>query len=88
MSSSDKKTPAETVLPLPSTAFIAAGFLSQHIFPDEAISKSPVASSITFAAASEAIVAIFIPIASPVLYDILTYTLVPAVYVEIPISFP
>ena len=63
-----KTTSALTVLPLPLIRFNADDFLSTHILPLSAICYSSNSASKNLTAESVAIVAIFIPIASPVLY--------------------
>jgi len=57
---------ARTVFPRPFIAFIAAGFLSVHILPETDIMTAPVSFSMSLHTASVAMVAIFIPMASPV----------------------
>ena len=57
---------ATTVFPLPYIMLMAAGFLSLHMLPDTDTMTASVASSITLHAASEAMVAMFMPMASPV----------------------
>ena len=64
--SAGMRASATTVLPLPSIMLMAAGFLSLHMLPDTDTMTAPVASSMTLQAASDAMVAMFIPMASPV----------------------
>ena len=47
---------------------IAAGFLSEHMFPETDIMTAPVSLSRSLQIASVAMVAMFIPMASPVSY--------------------
>ncbi|MBO4763534.1 MAG: SDR family NAD(P)-dependent oxidoreductase [Candidatus Methanomethylophilaceae archaeon] len=63
------KASATAVFPRPSMRLIAAGFLSEHMFPDTETIVAPVAFSISLQTASEAMVAMFMPMASPVEND-------------------
>ncbi len=74
--------------PLPETALTAAGFLSVQRLPESATSRAPVSRSTTALAASEAIVTMFIPIASPVVNSSRTKTEVPAIDVVAATSRP
>jgi len=58
------RTSAATVRPRPSTALIAAGFLSEQRLPERATRSAGVSLSTTSQAASVAMVTMFIPIAS------------------------
>ncbi len=64
--SADSTTSAEILVPLPSIKLRKFGFLSTHIFPDSAMQRAVVCSSIKATILSTAIVAIFIPMASSV----------------------
>ncbi len=57
---------AMTVFPRPSIMLMAAGFLSVHILPETETISAPVFSAISLHTASDAMVAMFIPMASPV----------------------
>lgn len=57
-------TSAATERPRPSTALIAAGFLSEQRFPESATSEASVSASISSQASRVAMVTMFIPIAS------------------------
>jgi len=57
-------TSAATARPRPSTALIAAGFLSEQRFPESATSEASVSASISSQASRVAMVTMFIPIAS------------------------
>ena len=59
---------ATTVFPLPLIMLIAAGFLSEHMFPETEIITAPVSFSRSLQMASVAMVAMFMPMASPVSY--------------------
>ena len=67
---------------------MAAGFLSEHMFPDTDIITAPVSLSRSLQMASVAIVAMFIPMASPVSYRHLRYRLLPLGYTSILCSLP
>ena len=67
---------------------IAAGFLSEHMFPETDTRTAPVIFSMSLQTASEAIVAMFMPMASPVENENLRKRFLPSGNFSMRTSFP
>jgi len=73
---------ATAVLPLPLIMFMAAGFLSEHMLPETETMTAPVSFSRSLQTASDAMVAMFMPMASPVSKRNLRWRLLPFGYLS------